>query len=160
MANVPPAANYSISAVAANSTTNLFAQSKANSVGPCAIGTPVSFTVASQAPGANGVPLTPAVFQFGAGLYLINCNGNGNNDLQTFGVINFYNDPALGPVGTLAPCTGCFAQNTSPTGAVVGAAATIPYQLIYLGVGTIPTLFQNTGGPITYAVTATKIANV
>ena len=152
--SVPPAANYSISAVAANSTTNMFAQSKANSIGPCAIGTPVSFTVPSQAPGANGVPLTPAVFQFGAGLYLINCNGNGNNDLQTYGVINFAAD------GSLAPCAGCFAQNTSPTGAVVGAVSTTPYQLLYLGTGTIPTLFQNTGASITYAVSAIKIANI
>jgi len=149
--------NYSISAAAASTgSTNksLFAPSKADNVGPCAIGTPVSFTVASQAPGANGVPLTPAVFQFGAGLYLINVNGNGNNDIQTWGVINFNAD------GSLGTCTGCFGQNTSPTGAVAAAVATIPYQILYLGAGAIPTLYQNTGVSITYAVSATKIANI
>lgn len=149
--------NYGLDAVSSSTGAtkkSLFAPSKADNVGPCAVGTPVSFTVASQAPGANGVPLTPAVFQFGAGLYLINCNGNGNNDIQTFGVINFAAD------GSLAPCAGCFGQNTSPTGAVVGAVSTTPYQLLYLGVGTIPTIFQNTGASITYAVSAIKIANI
>ena len=146
--------NYAINAVAASNSVNMFAQSKNSNVGPCAVGTPVSFTVASQAPGANGVPLTPAVFQFGAGLYLINCNGNGNNDLQTFGAINF--DAS----GNLAPSSGCFAQNTSPTGSVAGSVSTTPYQLLYQGTGSIPTLFQNTGGSITYFVQATKIANI
>jgi len=154
MATPPPPYNYAINAVAASSSTNMFAPSKASNVGPCAVGTPVSFTVASQAPGANGVPLTPAVFQYGAGLYLINVNGNGNNDIQTFGVINFNAD------GSLGTCTGCFGQNTSPTGAVVGAVSTTPYQILYLGAGTIPTIYQNTGASITYAVSAIKIANV
>jgi hypothetical protein len=154
MASPPPAYNYSINAASANSAKNMFAPSKADNVGPCARGTASNFVVASQSPGANGVPLTPAVFQYGAGLYLITADGNGNNDLQTFGIINF--DAS----GNLAPCQGCFAQNTSPTGTVASTVATIPYQVLYLGTGTIPTLFQNTGSSITYSVSAIKIANI
>ena len=147
-----PPYNYGINAAPASNTKNMFVPSVADNVPTVVQSTPVSFTVASQAPGAIGVPLTAAVFAQGSGLYLINVNGNGNNDLQTFGYIQ------ITPAGTIGTCSGCFAQNSIPTGAVVGAAATIPYQLIYLASG-VPTLFQNTGAPITYAVSAAKIAN-
>ena len=148
-----PPYNYGINAVPVSNTKNMFVPAVADNVPTVVQSTPVSFTVASQAPGANGVPLTAAVFAQGSGLYLINVNGNGNNDLQTFGYIT------ITPAGSIGTCTGCFAQNVSPTGAVVGAVSTTPYQLIYLGANAIPTLFQNTGASITYAVSAAKIAN-
>jgi len=146
-----PPYNYGINAAPVSNTKNMFVPSNADNVPTVVNGSPVSFTVASQAPGANGVPLTANVFTQGSGLYLINVNGNGNNDLQTFGYIT------ISPAGQIGTCSGCFAQNVSPTPAVVGAAAT--YQVIYLGAGAIPTLYQNTGASITYAVSAAKIAN-
>jgi len=151
MSNAPY--NYGINAAPASNTKNMFVPSVADNVPTVVQSTPVSFVVPSQAPGANGVPLTANVFAQGSGLYLINVNGNGNNDLQTFGYIQ------ITPAGQIGTCSGCFAQNTSPTGAVAGAVSTTPYQLLYLGAGAIPTLFQNTGAQITYAVSAAKIAN-
>lgn len=148
-----PSYNYGYDAVARSSgvvPTAMFAGSQSGNLPTSNVGTAIAVTVPSQAPGAPGVAIPVTVFQNGPGLYLLNCNGNGNNDIQTFGYAN------INAAGALAGCSGFFGQNVSPDVAVVGAAAT--YQISFLSAG-VPFIYQNTGAQIVYNVQATKIAN-
>jgi hypothetical protein len=106
------------------------------------------------ATGTNtAIPLS--VFSAGSGVYLLNVDSSGNNDVQAFGSI------IISPAGTLVLAVGFTAFNVSPTGAVVGAVSTNPYQGVFLlGKPGAPTLFQNVAASLTYSVIATKIANL
>jgi hypothetical protein len=149
--------NYGIDAVPRSGPgnnglgTNLFVPSTSDNLPTAVICAPVSMTIATGAGGQTHIPVT--AFSAGSGVYLINANGNGNNDVQAFGTI------IITPAGTISSTTGFTAFNVSPIGAVAGAVSTNPYLGIFLD-GVFPTLFQNVSASVVFSVQAIKIANI
>lgn len=150
--------NYGIDAVPRSgpgnngSAQNLFCGSSADNVPTALVGPATTVTVAS---GAN-VPIPASAFSGGSGVYLVEANGNGNNDVQAFGRV------IITPAGTFqaaAGFTNAVASGTATYTAGPPIAVTIPYQIIFLN-GFVPTIFQNVTASVVYIVTCTKIANL
>lgn len=143
--------NYGLDAVSSSTgATNksLFAPSVSDNV-PSAIVGPIDLLAVPTATNTN---IPASVFAEGSGIYWLECNGNGNNDLCSIVRVR------ISPANTYVATFGCFMNNVNPVGAVVGATNTNPYQILFVN-GTSPCLYQNIQASITYALTATKIAN-
>jgi hypothetical protein len=145
------ASNYAVESVQRSSANYLFAPSKADNVPTAVVCAPVTVTVATGAGGQTAIPVS--AFSAGSGVYLLNCNGNGNNDIQAFGTV------IITPANTIQTVVGFTAFNVSPVGVVAGAVNTNPYQGVFLD-GLNITLFQNVTASVVYSVQAIKIANV
>ena len=154
------ASNYSADAVQrsngsstiAAGATAFYATSSADNV-PTALSGPATSVVVAT---GTSQPIPLSAFASGSGLYLVEANGNGNNDVQALGRL------IVSPAGTILGATG-FTNSVSAPTAVYAAgppvAVTVPYQIIYLN-GVAPTIFQNVAASVTYVVTCTKIANL
>jgi len=155
------ASNYSADAVQrsngsstiAAGAKSFYATSSADNVPTGLVGPATSVVVAT----GTDVVIPLSAFAYGSGVYLVEANGNGNNDVQAFGRL------LITPAGTIAGASG-FTNAVSSGTAVYTAGApptvTVPYQIIFLGAGSAPTLFQNVAASVTYVVTCTKIANL
>jgi hypothetical protein len=133
----------------------MFVPSQAYNLPTAIVGATQTVTCAS----GNNVPIPAAVFSdgsgnfYGSGLYQIEVNSSGNNDVQALARIT------LNPAGVISATAGCFMNNVSTTGAVAGSVSTAPNQIIFI-LNNVPTLFQNISASIAYSVTAIKIANI
>jgi hypothetical protein len=145
--------NYGSNAAAfstGGSQINSYATSIAQNLPTAIVNGSVSSLTVNTATNTN---IPASAFPQGSGLYLIECNGNGNNDLISLARIQ------ITPAGTIAGTGGCFMNNVNPVGAVAGAVSTAPYQILFIN-GTSPCVFQNIQASIVYSITTTKIANI
>jgi len=147
----PVAHNYSVDAVQRSTGAvpqNMFAPAQSDNV-PTAIVGPIDLLVVPTATNTN---IPAAIFAEGSGVYWLECNSGGNNDLCSIVRV------VITPANTYAATYGCFMNNVSPVGAVAGAVNTNPYQILFIN-GSSPCIFQNIQASLTYALTATKLAN-
>ena len=143
--------NYSADAVQRSTGSvpqNMFAPAQSDNV-PTAVVGPIDLLVVPTATNTN-IPVS--TFAEGSGVYWLECNANGNNDLCSIVRV------VITPANTYAATYGCIMNSVSPAGAVVGAVSTNPYQILFIN-GVSPCVYQNIQASITYALTATKIAN-
>lgn len=159
MAQVPsPSFNYGYDAVARSSGVAplaMFAPSGNNNVANVIVCPVVSLTVPNAA--TDGTLIPTSVFSAGPGFYWLNLNANGDNDIQSLGYVTFL------PSGAYGACTGFFTQVNGAFAPVTAGVAASPYQKIHLittgGIPPQPYAVNQTGGDLTYAVTAVKIGN-
>lgn len=149
--------NYSADAVQrsnGSSAKAFYATSSADNVPTALVGPATSVVVAT----GTDVAIPLSAFAYGSGVYLVEANGNGNNDVQAFGRL------LITPAGTIAGASGFTSAMSSGTAVYAAGppvAVTVPYQIIFLSnPGSAPTLFQNVAASVTYIVTCTKIANL
>ena len=133
--------------------TNSYATSIAQNLPGAFRCAPVSVTLAT---GVN-VPVPPAVFSQGSGVYAIFVDGGGNNDCSAVGSVT------ITPAGTISDSKGFINQilNTITAPAGGGACSTTGIIIFELGAlgSYIPNLYQNYTASAVVSVSAIKLSN-